>query len=145
MDSSLISFSIFLIIGIIFVIIGIILIILEKSASKKYPAVAKGTVVQTILQQEWDHSQNSGRRYLADHYYCVVSFNGMTIQSKSPRTQIEYKDGQQVEVRYNPEHPDDFYIKGSEGIFRLVGVIMVGAGIFCILVFAGAVIYYQSH
>lgn len=57
------------------------------------------------------------------------------VKSKSPRTQIEYQDGEQVEVRYNPEHPEDFYIKGTEGLFRLIGWIMVGTGILCMIIF----------
>lgn len=132
---------IFLIIGIVFIIIGILFLVIENSAKKKCPDVAQGVVVQTILKQEWDKSQNSNHRYLADHYYTVVSFNGWTIQSKSPRTQIEYQDGEQVEVRYNKEHPEDFCIKGSEGIFRLVGLIMVGVGILSMLIFAGTVAF----
>lgn len=135
------GFFIFLIIGIIFIIIGVLCIVLENSANKKCPAAAQGVVVKTILKQEWDKSENSNHRYLADHYYTVVSFNGWTLESKSPRTQIEYKDGEQVEVRYNPDNPEDFYIKGTEGIFRLIGWIMISAGILSVLVFAGVIVF----
>lgn len=138
-------FFIFLIIGIIFILIGMLCIMLENSANSKCPATAQGVVVDTILKQEWDIPQNSSRRYLADHYYTVVSFNGWMLESKSPRTQIEYQDGEQVEVRYNPEHPEDFCIKGAEGLFRLIGWIMVCTGILSILVFAEVLVYYLCN
>ncbi len=97
-------------IGIIFCIIGIALLRNRKSKEKRCTSTAFGKVTDIVMHRTRDIDSNA----YSTSWYPVFEYEvgGLKFVKESHygSSQSKYAVGQEVEVRYNPEDPHDYYI-----------------------------------
>ncbi len=125
---------------------GVAVLMLGIAAISSWSAVSKmsqeesapGRVVDMVVQREYVNEQD---RIIRDYYYPVVEFTSRDGRRHSARmsegSQSQfYEVGDEVTVRYNPDHPLDARIKsaGSDalmwilpGITGVLGLCFLGA------------------
>ena len=126
-----------LIIGIACVIIGIIILISHFNAQKKQSAETTAIVIRIDSEMETD-SDGLDTRW----YYPVVEYtvdgkkyeNRLTNSGSTNST--EYKEGQKITIKYNPDNPDELSKEGDKGgliggiFFIVFGIIATIASAF---------------
>lgn len=120
-----------LIMGIACIIIGIFILISYFNAKKTQTSETTATIVRIDSEMQTD-SDGIDTRY----YYPVIKY---TIGGKDYETRLhnsgstnstEYKEGDKIEITYNPEKPEEISKKGSTGgiiggiFFIIVGIIV---------------------
>ena len=121
-----------LIIGIVAVVIGIIISVTHFTNQAKQTAETTATVIRIESRMETDTDGEDTRWYYPIIEYTVnnqkyeqqLPDSGSTISS-------DYKEGDKVEISYNPDNPNEISKKGSFGgliagiFFIIVGIIAV--------------------
>lgn len=123
-----------IIISIIFIGIGIFAINSGDDIAKRCTIETKGTVLE-IIEEKIDNSNES-----VDHkYYPVIAYDAGAIkyeeQSKNGSNPSKYRAGQEVDMYYNKENPQDFYLKGEAStgsygyFFIIIGILALIFGV----------------
>ena len=126
-----------LVIGISCVVVGIVILASHFKAQKTQTAETTSTVVRVESQIETDSDGID-----SVWYYPVVKYtvDGKDYETRIPSTgstnSKEYKEGQEIVVKYNPNKPEEVSPKGSKGgliggiAFILMGVVATGVTVF---------------
>lgn len=128
------------IIGILFgiacVVIGVVILITYINAQKTQTAETTATIIRVDSEMQTDEDGLDTR-----WYYPVVEY---TVENEKYETRLpdsgstnstEYKEGKNVEIKYNPNDPNKISKKGSKGgliggvFFIVFGIISLGASI----------------
>ena len=111
--------------GIIFIIAGIFVMKQGDSMKQRCTEKTTGTVVELISER--DHSSD-GISYV---YYPVIQYQvgdrTISQKSRSGQNPPQYSVGQQVEVYYNPNNVEEFFIEG-DSTTQFIGIIFIGLG-----------------
>jgi len=139
------NFSI--VVFLIFIAIGIFLIFYSIRKQQKCTEVVTGTVVDISREEHFDSSSNSrgsnssisidghsinfGNSNRNIRLYPIYEYTvgENTYVKRSSSSSSSAFIGQKVEIHYNPENPNDFYV-GNNIIGIIVGVIFVVVGLF---------------
>lgn len=123
-------------IGIIFLIIGVA--VLKNKKRKQINCTSKiyGKVIDIVR-----HETYKKNGIYSSSWYPVFEYNIGELkyikESLYGRSQPKYAVGQSVEVYYNPEDHNEFYIKGETvqktlgKVFTIVGIVAISIGVFC--------------
>lgn len=121
--------------GIVFSILGIVMLKNKKKREKNCTAKTYGKVTDIIKHENYDH--HSG--YSSCLWHPVFEYNigelKFVKESFYGSSQPKYAIGQNVEVYYNPENYNEYYIKG-ETLPKTLGTIFTIAGIVAIIIAA---------
>lgn len=124
--------GIWILIGVIFFIIGIAMLKSRKRKEIECTSKTYGKVTDVVRHQ----SHDSDGRY-SSSWHPVFEYNIGELkfikESLYGRSQSKYAIGQEVEVYYNPEDYNDFYIAG-ETLPRTIGTIFTIVGIVAIII-----------
>lgn len=108
--------------GLFFVVIGVALIMLRKSQNKNCTEVTTATVIDNVHPS---HGSTVGK------YAPVFQFtaNGQTVTQTSSLASKpkKYEIGDQVELRYNPNNVNEYYVPGYTS--NTLGIIFIVAGL----------------
>jgi len=119
-------------IGIIFFIIGIAMLKNNKRKEINCTSKTYGKVIDIVRHRSY--SSDGGYRY---SWHAVFEYNIGELkyikESVYGRSQAKYAIGQDVEVYYNPEDYNEFYI-GGETIPRTLGTTFTIVGIVAIII-----------
>lgn len=120
---------IFICVGVIFIVVGIVVIMQGNSLKKRCTEETIGTVVELIREVDSDNKST---------YFPIIEYKTrdriISQKSKSGQNPPEYKEGEQVEIYYDPNNVQDYIIKGDStsnfvGILSIVlGTIVVAVG-----------------
>ena len=126
----------FLLVGIIFIVAGIIVMKQGDSLKQRCSEEAIGTVVEVICESDYSTTENT----YTYTYYPVIEYQVgdrmLSQKSRSGQDPPKYKVGDQVEIYYNPNNVEEYFIKGDStpkylGIGAIVlGSIAVAIGLF---------------
>ena len=117
-------------VGIIFAIAGGIIFVKEVLKRKKCNVSTNGTVID-IARDESRDSDGNIKITLHTIFEYNVSGNIYVKKSNFGSSNCKYHIGQEVEILYNAEKPDEYYVKGSFGsmilgaIFMICGIILI--------------------
>ena len=121
-----------LIIGIACVVIGIAILVSYFNTQKTQTAETTATVVRIDSEMELDDDNIETRYYTPVVKYSV---NGKEYEKQLSNSRTtnstEYKEGQEITIKYNPDNPDELSKKGDKGglicgiFFIVVGIIVV--------------------
>ena len=123
-----------MLIGVACVVIGIFIIVSYSKAQKIQTAEATATIIRVDSEVQTD-TDGFDTRY----YYPVIEYtvNNQKYETRLPDSgttnSTEYKQGETVEIKYNPENPNELSKKGSKGglmggiFFIVVGLIIAVA------------------
>lgn len=124
--------GIFGLIGIIFFIIGTFLIINRKKKEKNCTSKTYGKVIDIVKVRY--NSVGKGYSYM---WHPVFEYNignqKLIKQSAYGRTECKYAVGQNVEIYFNPENYNEYYVAG-ENVPKTVGIIFTCVGIAFIII-----------
>lgn len=124
--------GIWILIGAIFFIIGIAMLKSRKRKEIECTSKTHGKVTDVIRHQS--HDSDCG---YSSSWHPVFEYNIGELkfikESLYGRSQSKYAIGQEVEVYYNPEDYNDFYIAG-ETLPRTIGTIFTIVGIVAIII-----------
>lgn len=121
-----------LIIGIAAVVIGIIILITHFTSQAKQTAETTATVIRIESRMETDTDGEDTR-----YYYPIIEYtvNNQKYEQQLPDSgstiSSDYKEGDKIEVTYNPDNPNEISKKGSFGgliagiFFIIIGIIAV--------------------
>ena len=129
-----------IIIGIACVVIGIVILISFFKAQKTQTGETTATIIRLDSEVETEVDSDGFERS-TQMYYPVIEY---TVDNQKYETRLpdsgtsnstEYKEGQTVEIKYNPNNPNEISKKGSKGgliagIFFIVVGIIVGIASF---------------
>ena len=126
-----ITFSgVFILVGAIFLIIGIAMFNNRKKKERNCTLMTHGKVTDMVRRK----SYNRDGEYTLS-WYPVVEYNvgelKFTKESPYGSYQPKYTIGQDIEVYYNPEDYDEYYIAGDSlpktlaTIFTVVGIVAI--------------------
>lgn len=118
-----------MLVSIVFTVFGGIIVIREVLKRKKCNVITSGTVIDIVRDVSRD---SDGGVSTTLHPIFEYNASGNTYIKKSSfgSTSCKYHIGQEVEIFYNSEKPDEYYVKGSFGsmflgiAFVIWGVIM---------------------
>lgn len=130
-----IAFSgVFILVGAIFLIIGIAMFNNRKKKERNCTLMTHGKVTDMVRRK----SYNRDGEYTLS-WYPVVEYNvgelKFTKESPYGSYQPKYTIGQDIEVYYNPEDYDEYYIAGDTlpktlaTIFTVVGIVAISIAI----------------
>ena len=128
----------FLIVGVIFVTAGIIVMKQGDSLKKRCTEETVGTVVELIRERDSDSTTDHTYTYFPVIEY-KVGDQTISQKSRSGQNPPKYQVGQQVEIYYNPNNVEEYFIKGDLtpkffGIgFTALGSIAVAIGFFALI------------
>lgn len=117
-------------IGIACIIIGIFILVSHFKAQKTQTAETTATIIRVDSEVETDTDGFDTR-----HYYPVIEYtvNNQRYETRLPDSgstnSTEYKEGEKVEIKYNPQNPNEISKKGSIGglvggaFFILFGIV----------------------
>lgn len=132
MDSSFIAFLPFFLCGLVFSIIGICMSIYQKNKEKKCTEKAKGKVIELVK----NYSRNDmGNNYTIMWHPVIEYYIGeITVKKQSAygRSSPKYFEGQEIEVFYNPNDYNQYFIIG-DSTGKLLSTIFIILG-FCFTV-----------
>ena len=127
--------GILVLIGVIFFIIGMAMLKNRKRKEIKCTSKTYGKVTDIVRHQS--HDSDGG---YSSSWHPVFEYNIGELkfikESLYGRSQSKYAIGQEVEVYYNPEDYNDFYIAGETlprtigTVFTIVGSVAIIIGIF---------------
>ena len=135
--------GIFGLIGIIFFIIGTFLIINRKKKEKNCTSKTYGKVIDIVKVRYNDVGK--GYSYM---WHPVFEYNignqKLIKQSAYGRTECKYAVGQNVEIYFNPENYNEYYVAG-ETVPKTLGIIFTCVGIALIIIssFLALLIFWQ--
>ncbi|MCH5316255.1 MAG: DUF3592 domain-containing protein [Eubacterium sp.] len=116
----------FIVVGVVFIIAGIIVMIQGNISEQRCTEKTTGTVVELVIEKST--TSNHRTSYI---YFPVIEYQvgDRTISKKSNSGQNppKYKVGQQVEIYYNPNNVEEYYIKG-ESAPKFIGILFVVLG-----------------
>ena len=126
--------------GIVCIVIGIVIMISYFNAQKTQTAETTATIIR--IDSEVDTETDSdGFEYKTQMYYPVIEY---TVDNQKYETRLPdsgssnstaYKEGQTVEITYNPDNPNEISKKGSKSgliagiFFGVFGIIALVASI----------------
>lgn len=133
--------KIFLIfVGIVFIIVGIYLIFNRTDMVKRCTAETEANIIGIVEDKKAPSGQpkEEGSYYeLEKVYYPVIEFQveDQTINKKYSvgDSKITYKIGDKVSIMYDPNKPEDYYIKEENGN-NVIGIAFIVIGAVCSLV-----------
>ena len=108
--------------GLFFVVIGVAVIMFQKKQNNKCTEVTTATVIDNVHPGYG----SSVRKFMPVFQYTV---NGQTVTQKSTiaRKPKKYEIGDQVELRYNPNNINEYYVPGYTS--KSLGIIFILAGL----------------
>lgn len=123
-----------IIISILFIGIGIFAINSGDDIANRCTIETKGTILEIVEEKTTDPKES------VDHkYYPVIAYDAgakkYEEQSKNGSNPSKYKAGQEVDMYYNKEDPQDFYIKGEAStgsygyFFIIIGILALVFGV----------------
>lgn len=126
-----ITFSgVFILVGAIFLIIGIAMFNNRKKKERNCTLMTHGKVTDMVRRKSYDRD---GEYTLS--WYPVVEYNvgelKFTKESPYGSYQPKYTIGQDIEVYYNPEDNNEYYIAG-DGLPKTLATIFIVVGIVAI-------------
>lgn len=127
--------------GLIFLLIGIFIGSIYASKVKRCSACTIGTVAEIVQGyfKDDDHRWQRGYRPVFEYYV-----NGQLFQciSKTMVNSIKLTSGQSVTIYYNPEKPQQYYVK--EYIYsNLIGKVFVAVGLGIMII--SAIVFYCCY
>ena len=123
-----------LLIGIACVVTGIVILVSHFNAKKVQTAETTATIVRVDSELETDSDGLETRMY-----YPVVKYQvnekeyEKRLSNAGTSDSTTYKEGETVEITYNPENPEEFSQKGNNGgliggiFFIVIGIIVAFA------------------
>ena len=128
---------IIIVIGIACVFIGIFILVSHFKAQKTQTAETTATIVRIDSEVETDTDGFETRWYYPVVEYAVEEERYETrLPNAGTTDSTEYKEGETVELQYNPNNPNEISKKGSKGgllggiFFIVVGIIVTIASFF---------------
>lgn len=101
---TLISISI----GVLFIIVGIVVLNQGNNLKRRCTEETIGTVVELILERGYDNKYT---------YFPVVEYQAgdrrVSQKSRSGQKPPKYKEGEKIEICYNPDNIQEYIIKGD--------------------------------
>ncbi len=156
---------IFLIVGIIFALIGVFTLLSAKGRKERCTSTTTGKVTEIVKDVSRVHSTRNNRNYGSGTnvrvgnvnigignapygntgyrtvFYPVIEYQVKDIQyvkkSSTGSSSPSYGIGQELEVHYNPNDPNEFYI-GKEKSSMAIGGVMTFFGVAFIAIFVVA-------
>ena len=130
-----ISWIIWILVSIVCVGMGIFILVSYAHAQKTQTAQTTATVVRVDSEMETDSDGDYTRMY-----YPVVEYtvNGQSYEERIPDSgtsnSTTYKEGQTVEIKYNPDKPEELSKQGAKGgliggIFFIAFGVISAAGV----------------
>ena len=116
--------------GIACIVIGIFILISHFKAQKTQTAETTATIIRVDSEVETDTDGLDTR-----NYYPVIEYtvNNQRYETRLPDSgttdSSAYKEGEKVEIKYNPEKPNEISKKGSKGgliggaFFIIIGIV----------------------
>ena len=133
---------------IVFLAIGLFFLFAYYGISQKLKKLNETGVKAegVIFEVEWDHNTKGNYKYSTETVYPVVRFvtkDGTWITKKSSQGGVMIKQGQTVQIVYNPENPEEFMITSGQFkwysyIFLVVGLIGITIGIYKLIAYLSA-------
>lgn len=122
--------TIFILISIIFIISGIYVLLTPKFQAKRCTESVNATVVENLVEKS-TRTNSKGRHRISVMYRPVFSFtydgDVYTVESKSASNPPVFEQGEDVELKINPDDPEDFYAPSDKTI-NFVGTIFAAMG-----------------
>ena len=122
--------------GIACLVIGVIILISYINAQRTQTGVTTATIIRVDSEMQTDSDGFDTRWYYPVVEYTVNEQKYEARLSEGGTTNsLEYKEGQEVEIQYNPNNPEELSKKGSIGgliggiVFIAFGVIALGAAL----------------
>ena len=122
--------------GVTFFIVGIVMLKNMKKKERKCTSKTYGKVKDIVKHQNYDRDDG-----YSTHWHPVIEYNVGQLKFIKEftygSTRIQYAIGQDVEVYYNPENYNEYYIAGNTlqknlaTIFTIVGIGATIVAIFC--------------
>ena len=116
----------FLLVGLIFVVVGIFVLKQDEGLQQRCTEETIGTVVEVIRETSYDTDDG-----YVDTYYPVIEYKvgDRTITKKSNigESSSKYTVGQQIEICYNPNNVEEYFIKGDTSL-DLMGKLFIALG-----------------
>lgn len=116
--------------GIACIVIGIFILISHFKAQKTQTAETTATIIRVDSEVETDTDGLDTRNYYPVIEYTVNNERYETRLPDSGTTDSSaYKEGEKVEIKYNPEKPNEISKKGSKGgliggaFFIIIGIV----------------------
>ena len=114
-------------IGFIFLIIGIAMLNNRKKIEKNCTSMTHGKVTDIVRHQSYDRNGSYSSSWHPVFEYSIGELKFIK-ESTYGRTQSKYAIGQDLEVYYNPENYNEYYIAGDTlpktlaTIFTILGI-----------------------
>ena len=132
----IIFFGICFFLGIVFLILGIAINNNRKKKEKRCTLKTCGKVINVVKHNNYDNSQE----IRTSSWYPVIEYrigeNIIKAESHYGNIKPQYKIGQEVQIYYNPQNYNEYYIEGNKvqttisKIFMGVGIAALGISIF---------------
>ena len=118
--------------GLFFVVVGVAMIMFQKSQNKKCTEVTTATVIDNVHP---DHGSTVGK-YMPVFQYIV---NGQTITQTSSLASKpkKYEIGDKVELHYNPDNVNEYYVPGYNSSKLGIIFILAGLGFLALIIAKG--------
>lgn len=110
-------FVAYLLVGIVIVLIGILSIRKGSHTKNRCTASASAVIVEVQAEKDEAGSENTHKKYTYTPIYEFV-VNGNTIRKNGgvySHNKREFNVGDTVEVKYNPDKPEEFLVNGKSG------------------------------
>ena len=116
--------------GLFFVAIGVAVIIFQRKQNKKCTEVTTATVIDNVHPS---HGSTVGK-YAPVFQYTA---NGQTVTQTSTlaKRPKKYEIGDQVELRYNPNNVNEYYVPGYTSNALAIVFILAGLGFSALVIF----------
>lgn len=113
----------FLFVGLVFILVPFFMVRYRKKKAEKCDGLTTATVVEYIC-----YRGNDGNTYAPVYSYLVngTEYRKTSFYSFSGR---KHAIGDKLELRYNSEKPDMFYVEDEQFVVKLVSVILCVVGI----------------
>lgn len=120
------------IVGITLFIVGIGILHNRKRKILKCTSITKGKVEDLVRQQNYDSDGGYSSTWHPVFIYEIGELKYIK-ESNYGTTQSKYAIGQEVEIHYNPEDPNEYYVTG-DNMSKIVATILASVGMFAIIV-----------
>ena len=133
----------FFVVGLVFLSVAVRLFVRQKQKKERCNMETMGTVIQIRSITSF----TNGDDVVTDMWHPVFAYDaqGERIQKVSPygSTRKKYQIGQKVQIRYNPDRPEEFFIIGQSTadllitIFSIIGLALLILSSICFFQFPG--------
>lgn len=117
--------------GIILIVVGIVVLNQGNSLKKRCTEETIGTVVELICEVNYDNEST----YFT--YFPVIEYQAgdrqISQKSRSGQDPPKYKEGEQVQIYYNPNNVQEYIIKG-DSISSYLGILAIVLGSIAVVV-----------